>query len=273
MNRRDVLPGFNIALGYTVFYLSLIVIIPLCCLIIKTSSLPIADFINIINNPRVIHAFKITLGCSFIATLINLFFGVMLAWVLVRYEFYGKKIIDAIVDLPFALPTAIAGISLATIYSNDGIIGKWFHKIGIKIAFTPIGIIIALIFIGIPFIVRTIEPIMRDLDREVEEAAICLGANKWQCFYKIILPNLFPAMLTGFSLAFARSVGEYGSVIFIAGNIPKFSEIIPLIITIKLEQYDYEGATALALLMLTISFILLLIINILQKWSQKFSQK
>jgi sulfate transport system permease protein len=242
-------------------------------LVIKGSAIDSQKFIEIITNARVISAFKLTFKSAFYASLIDLFFGFILCWVLVRYNFFGKKIIDAMIDLPFALPTAIAGISLANLYSSEGLIGKFLLKFNIKIAYGPSGIIIALMFIGIPFIVRTIEPILRDLDPSIEEAAICLGATKWQSFYKIVLPNLYPSMLTGFSLAFARAIGEYGSVIFIAGNIPMVSEIIPLIITIKLEQYDYEGAIVIALTMLIISFILLLLINIIQKWSLKFSQK
>lgn len=265
-----VLPGFGISLGFTVFYLTLIVLIPLGTLCIANTSLSPRAFWDIISDARLIASYKLTFNSAFIAAFLNSIFGLILSWVLVRYHFPGKKFIDAIVDLPFALPTAVAGIALTALYSPTGWLGRSLESLGIKIAFSPSGIIMALIFIGFPFVVRTIQPVLQDLDKEAEEAAACLGANRWQIFTKIIFPHLFPAFLTGFALAFARGLGEYGSVIFIAGNIPYVSEIVPLLIIIKLEQYDYQGATAIATVMLVISFCLLFIINWLQKWSRSF---
>lgn len=254
-------------MGFTLLYLALIVMIPLAGLVIKTLELSWEEFVATITDPRVVAAFEISFGISFIAALINAVFGLLVAWVLVRYDFPWRKAIDAMVDLPFALPTAVAGIALTAIYAQNGWIGQVFAKFGIHIAFTPAGIAIALVFIGLPFVVRTVEPVLRDLDPEMEEAAACLGATRLQVFTRIILPQVLPALMAGFAMAFARALGEYGSVIFIAGNMPYKSEIVPLIIVIKLEQYDYAGATAIALVMLIASFIMLLVINLLMKWS------
>lgn len=264
--RNNVLPGFNLSLGYTIFYLSLIVLIPLSAAFIKTTELSFQEFWTVVTAPRVLASYQLTFGASLIAALINAVFGLMTAWVLVRYNFPGKKIIDALVDLPFALPTAVAGIALTAVYASNGWIGQWLEPHGIKVAFTPLGVIVALTFIGLPFVVRTVQPVLEDLEAETEEAAASLGANRWQTFYKIILPAIWPALLTGFALAFARAVGEYGSVIFIAGNVPFVSEITPLIIITKLEQYEYASATAVAVVMLVISFLLLFAINGLQWW-------
>jgi sulfate transport system permease protein len=263
---KNVLPGFNLSLGYTIFYLSLIVLIPLSAAFIKTTELSLHEFWSVITASRVLASYKLTFGASLIAALINGVFGLLTAWVLVRYQFKGKKIIDALVDLPFALPTAVAGIALTAVYSSNGWIGSWLEPHGIKVAFTPLGVVIALTFIGLPFVVRTVQPVLEDLEAETEEAAASLGANRWQTFSKIIFPAIWPALLTGFALSFARAIGEYGSVIFIAGNMPMVSEITPLIIITKLEQYDYAGATAVAVVMLVISFLLLFAINGLQWW-------
>ena len=266
---KNILPGFNLTLGYALFYLSLIVLIPLSAVFIKTFTLTWPEFIAAVASPRVVASYKLTFGASLIAALINVVFGLLTAWVLTRYEFFGKKIVDAFVDFPFALPTAVAGIALSAIYATNGWVGSLLEPLGIKVAYTPLGIIVALTFIGLPFVVRTVQPVLEDLGAEVEEAAASLGANRWQVFYKIILPSIWPALVTGFALAFARAVGEYGSVIFIAGNMPMVSEITPLIIITKLEQYDYAGATAVAAVMLVISFILLFAINGFQWWSNK----
>lgn len=266
---RSVLPGFGLSLGYTIFYLCIIVLIPLSAVFLKTAELEFQEFWTVVTTPRVIATYKLTFGASFIAALINMIFGFLTAWVLTRYHFFGKKLIDAFVDLPFALPTAVAGIALTTIYAPNGWIGSLLSEFGIKVAFTPLGVVIALTFIGLPFVVRTVQPVLEDLSLEVEEASASLGGNRWQTFYRIIFPSIWPALLTGFSLAFARAIGEYGSVIFIAGNMPMISEITPLIIITKLEQYDYTGATAIATVMLIISFILLLSINILQWWHSR----
>ena len=263
---KNILPGFNLSLGYTIFYLSLIVLIPLSAAFIKTTELSLAEFWSVVSAPRVVASYRLTFGASLIAALINAVFGLLTAWVLVRYRFTGKKIIDALVDLPFALPTAVAGIALTAVYSSNGWIGAWLEPHGIKVAFTPLGVVVALTFIGLPFVVRTVQPVLEDLEAETEEAAASLGANRWQTFYKIIFPAIWPALLTGFALAFARAIGEYGSVIFIAGNMPMVSEITPLIMITKLEQYDYAGATAVAVVMLVISFLLLFAINGLQWW-------
>ena len=263
---KNILPGFNLSLGYTIFYLSLIVLIPLSAAFIKTTELSLSEFWAVVTAPRVVASYQLTFGASLIAALINAVFGLLTAWVLVRYTFPGKKIIDALVDLPFALPTAVAGIALTAVYSTNGWIGSWLEPHGIKVAFTPLGVVVALTFIGLPFVVRTVQPVLEDLEAETEEAAASLGANRWQTFYKIIFPAIWPALLTGFALAFARAIGEYGSVIFIAGNMPMVSEITPLIIITKLEQYDYAGATAVAVVMLVISFLLLFAINGLQWW-------
>ena len=264
--QKNVLPGFNLSLGYTIFYLSLIVLIPLSAAFIKTTELSLHEFWAVVTAPRVLASYKLTFGASLIAALINGVFGLLTAWVLVRYRFPGKKIIDALVDLPFALPTAVAGIALTAVYSTNGWIGAWLEPHGIKVAFTPLGVVVALTFIGLPFVVRTVQPVLEDLEAETEEAAASLGANRWQTFSKIIFPAIWPALLTGFALSFARAIGEYGSVIFIAGNMPMVSEITPLIIITKLEQYDYAGATAVAVVMLVISFLLLFAINGLQWW-------
>jgi sulfate/thiosulfate transport system permease protein len=264
---RNILPGFGLSLGYTIVYLSLIVLIPLSAVFLKTTELSWSEFWQIVSAPRVVATYKLTFGASLIAALINALFGLLTAWVLTRYDFFGKKIIDAFVDLPFALPTAVAGIALTAIYAPNGWIGSLLAPYHVKAAFTPLGVVIALIFIGLPFVVRTVQPVLEDLSAEVEEAAASLGGNRWQTFYKIILPAIWPALLTGFSLAFARAVGEYGSVIFIAGNMPMISEITPLMIITKLEQYDYAGATAIAVVMLVISFVLLFAINAMQWWS------
>lgn len=270
---HNVLPGFNLSLGFTIFYLSLIVLIPLSAAFIKTSSLSLHEFWVAVASPRVIASYKLTFGAALIGALINAFFGLLTAWVLTRYTFPGKRLVDALVDLPFALPTAVAGIALTAIYASNGWIGGFLEPHGIKVAFTPLGVVVALTFIGLPFVVRTVQPVLEDLEAETEEAAASLGANRWQTFSKIIFPAIAPALLTGFSLAFARAIGEYGSVIFIAGNMPMVSEITPLIIITKLEQYDYTGATAVAVVMLLISFALLLTINGLQWWSNQRNAK
>lgn len=267
--RKNPLPGFSLSLGYTILYLSLIVLIPLSAAFIKTTELSFAEFWETVTSPRVVASYQLTFGASLIGASINAVFGLLTAWVLVRYSFPGKKIVDALVDLPFALPTAVAGIALTAIFAGNGWLGSWLEPLGIKVAFTPLGVVIALTFIGLPFVVRTVQPVLEDLEAEAEEAAASLGANRWQTFSRIILPALYPALLTGFALAFARAVGEYGSVIFIAGNMPMVSEITPLIIITKLEQYDYAGATAVAVVMLVISFALLLAINGLQWWSSR----
>lgn len=264
-----VLPGFNLTLGYTLGYLSLIVLIPLAAVFLKTAELSFAEFWSVVTAPRVVASYKLSFGMSLLAAAINAVFGLMLAWALVRYSFPGKKLIDALVDLPFALPTAVAGIALTALYAKNGWFGQFLEPLGIQVAFKPLGVLVALVFIGLPFVVRTVQPILEDLDTELEEAATSLGAQRWQAFRHVILPILFPALLTGFALAFARAVGEYGSVIFIAGNIPMVSEITPLMIITKLEQYDYTGATAIATVMLILSFILLLVINGLQAWTAK----
>ena len=264
-----VLPGFGPTLGYTLAYLSLLVLIPLAAVFLKTAELTFAEFWNVVTAPRVVASYKLSFGMSLLAAAINAVFGLMLAWALVRYSFPGKKLIDALVDLPFALPTAVAGIALTALYAKNGWIGQFLEPLGIQVAFKPLGVLVALVFIGLPFVVRTVQPILEDLDTELEEAATSLGAQRWQAFRHVILPIVFPALLTGFALAFARAVGEYGSVIFIAGNIPMVSEITPLMIITKLEQYDYTGATAIATVMLILSFTLLLLINGLQAWTAK----
>jgi len=266
---RNILPGFNLSFGYATLYLCLIVLIPLSAIFLKTFSLSWADFWQAVASPRVVASYKLTFGASLIGALINVVFGLLTAWVLTRYHFFGKRVIDAFVDFPFALPTAVAGIALSAIYSKNGWIGSFLEPLGIKVAYTPLGVVVALTFIGLPFVVRTVQPVLEDLGAEVEEAAASLGANRWQVFYKIILPAIWPALITGFALAFARAIGEYGSVIFIAGNMPMVSEITPLIIITKLEQYDYAGATAVAAVMLVISFLLLFSINGFQWWSSR----
>ena len=267
--RHNVLPGFNLALGYTLLYLGLIVLIPLSAAFIRTSALSWEQFWNVVTTPRVVASYQLTFGASLIGASINAVFGLIVAWVLVRYSFPGKRILDALVDLPFALPTAVAGIALTGLYAPNGWIGSLLEPYGIKVAFTQLGVIVALTFIGLPFVVRTVQPVIEDLERELEEAAASLGASRWQTFMRIILPVILPALLTGFALAFARAVGEYGSVVFIAGNIPMKTEITPLLIITKLEQYDYVGATSLAVVMLVISFSMLLVINLLQWWANR----
>ena len=269
LRTHSVLPGFNLALGITLLYLGVIVLIPLSAAFIKTAALSWAQFWDIVTAPRVVASYKLTFGASFLAATINAVFGLIVAWVLVRYKFPGKRVIDALVDLPFALPTAVAGIALTAIYAPNGWLGRYFEMVGIKVAFTPLGVLVALVFIGLPFVVRTVQPVLEDVERELEEAAYTLGATRWQIFHRVLLPILTPALLTGFTLAFARAVGEYGSVVFIAGNMPMISEITPLIIITKLEQYDYTGATAVAVVMLLASFALLLLINYLQWLSRK----
>jgi sulfate transport system permease protein len=267
-----VIPGFRLALGFTLFYLALIVLIPLSAVFLKTFTLTWEAFWNAVTNERVVASYKLTFGASLIGAALNVLFGAIVAWVLVRYRFPGKKIIDALVDLPFALPTAVAGIALTALYSANGWIGRYLETFGIKVAFTPLGVVVALTFIGLPFVVRTVQPVLEEAERELEEAAASLGANRLQTFSKVIFPTILPALLTGFALAFARATGEYGSVIFIAGNMPMVSEITPLFIITKLEQYDYAGATAIAVVMLLVSFVLLLTINLLQAWSRKRGQ-
>lgn len=262
------LPGFNISIGFTIFYVSILLLIPLSTIFFNSLNISFKEFIEIVTNERVIKSYKISFGTAFIAAIINMILGLIIAWIIVRYKFLGNKFIDAIIDIPFALPTAVAGIALTSIYGPNGIIGKFFMNIGVKIAFTPIGIIIALIFIGLPFVVRTVQPVLESLDRECEEAALSLGASKFITFIKVIFPELIPSLITGFTLAFARGLGEYGSVVFIAGNIPMKTEITPLLIRSKLEQYDYNGATAIALVLLISSFIILFSMNILQ-WINK----
>jgi len=269
LKRGSILPGFGITMGFTLTYLGLIVIIPLSMLFLRSASMGWADIWHTIATPRALAAFKLSFGASFAAASINAVFGLIVAWVLVRYAFPGKALVDALVDLPFALPTAVAGISLTAVYSANGWIGKYLALAGIKVAYAPLGIIVALTFIGLPFIVRTLQPVIREIDPEVEEVAASLGARRWQTFLRVILPGILPALLTGFAMAFARALGEYGSVIFISGNMPMRTEIAPLLIMTKLEEYDYAGATAIAAAMLVLSFFLLLCINFLQWFSRR----
>ena len=270
--RPSVLPGFGITLGFAVAYLSIIVLLPLSALVLRPATLGLDGFLGVLTDSRVLAALRLSFGAAAIAALVNAFFGLIVAWILVRYDFPGKRIVDALVDLPFALPTAVAGIALATIYAPNGWIGGLVAPLGIKIAFTPLGVLLALVFIGLPFVVRSLQPVLQDLDREVEEAAVSLGASRWQTFWLVILPAILPALLTGFALAFARAVGEYGSVIFIAGNMPLVSEIAPLLIVIKLEQFDYAGAAAIGVIMLVASFLILLLINLVQRWSRRHEE-
>jgi sulfate/thiosulfate transport system permease protein len=268
--KRLVLPGFGVTIGFTVVYLSLIVLIPLAATFAKASGLGWDSFFRTVTSARVVASCQVTFGISLAAAIINALFGMATAWILVRYRFPGRKLLDAVVDLPFALPTAVAGIALASIYSTNGWLGKpIFALTGWKIAYTQVGILVALIFVGLPFVVRTLQPVLEDLDPEFEEAAASLGASRFQTFVRVVVPELFPSLLTGFALAFARAVGEYGSVVFIAGNMPMKTEIVPLLIITKLEQYDYRGATAIAVVMLVISFVMLLLINGLQRWSRR----
>jgi sulfate/thiosulfate transport system permease protein len=268
LRRHSVLPGFDLALGFALLYLSLIVLVPLSAAFLKTFTMTWAAFWDTVSSPRVLASYRLTFGASFAAAALNAVFGLIVAWVLVRYEFPFKRLIDALVDLPFALPTAVAGIALTAIYAENGWIGQFLP---FKVSFTPLGVFVALVFIGVPFVVRTVQPVLEDVNRELEEAAATLGASRWQTFTKVILPIVLPALLTGFALAFARALGEYGSVIFIAGNMPMVSEITPLLIITKLEQYDYAGATAIAVVMLVASFAILLAINVLQWWSRRRS--
>ncbi|MCA3189769.1 MULTISPECIES: sulfate ABC transporter permease subunit CysT [unclassified Cupriavidus] len=267
--RFTVLPGFGLSLGFTIFYLTLIVLIPLSAVFLKTFTLTWDGFWTTVSNPRVVASLELSFGASLIAAVVNTAFGLIVAWVLVRYRFFGKRFIDALVDLPFALPTAVAGIALTALFAGNGWIGRWLEPHGIKVAFTPLGVVVALTFIGLPFVVRTVQPVLEDVERELEEAAASLGASRLQTFGRVILPAILPALLTGFALSFARATGEYGSVVFISGNMPMVSEIAPLMIYSKLEQYDYAGATAVAVVMLVISFVLLLLINLLQAWTRR----
>ncbi len=266
LKRHSVLPGFDLALGFALLYLSFIVLIPLSAAFLKTFTLTWPAFWETVTSPRVLASYRLTFGASFAAALLNAAFGLLVAWVLVRYQFFGKRVVDALVDLPFALPTAVAGIALTAIYAQNGWLGQWLP---FKVSFTPLGVFVALVFIGLPFVVRTVQPVLEDLNRELEEAAATLGASRWQTFTQVIFPIVTPALLTGFALAFARALGEYGSVIFIAGNMPMVSEITPLLIITKLEQYDYAGATAISVVMLVLAFALLLTVNALQAWSRK----
>nr|WP_154960461.1 sulfate ABC transporter permease subunit CysT [Paenibacillus xylanexedens] len=266
---RRTLPGFGLTMGYSVLYLSLVVLIPLTALLFNSTGLTWATMVEVATNPRVLASFRVSFLTAGAAALIDLFLGLLLAWVLVRYEFPGKRLFDAVIDLPFALPTAVAGVALTAIYAGNGWIGQFVEPLGIKLAYSQVGITLALMFIGIPFVVRTVQPVLEELEAEVEEAAATLGAGRWRIFRAVLLPDLVPPLLTGFALAFARGIGEYGSVVFISGNMPMKTEIAPLLIMSKLEQFDYAGATAVALLLLLISFILLLVINSLQRWSRK----
>lgn len=271
-SRKSALPGFRLTLGATLLYLSLIVLIPLAAIFLKTSTMSWPAFWGAVTSPRVMAAYRLSFGASFLAALLNTGFGLVVAWVLVRYTFPMKKVIDAMVDLPFALPTAVAGIALTAVYSQNGWVGRFLEPLGVKAAFSELGVLIALTFIGLPFVVRTVQPVLADLEPEMEEAAVSLGASRWQTVRRVLLPQLYPALLTGFALAFARALGEYGSVVFISGNMPMRTEIVPLLIVTKLEQYDYPGATAIAAVMLMASFGLLLAINVLQKWSRQRGQ-
>jgi sulfate transport system permease protein len=269
LKQHSVLPGFGLTLGYTLLYLSLIVLIPLSALFLRTASLPWQQFWQAVTDERVLASYRLTFGASLVGALVNAFFGFILAWTLVRYRFPGRKLLDALVDLPFALPTAVSGIALTAIFARTGWLGQYLEPLGIKAAFSPLGVTIALTFIGLPFVVRTLQPALEELDAEAEEAATSLGANRWQTFWRVILPSVLPALLTGFALAFARALGEYGSVVFISGNMPLKTEITSLLIITKLEQYDYAGATAIAVVMLVASFAILLSINALQWWTSR----
>lgn len=267
LKRRSVLPGFGLTLGFTLLYLSLLVLIPLAGIVLKAATLSWAEFRAVATAPRALAAYRLSFGASLGAALVNAAFGLVVAWVLVRYRFPGKRIVEALVDLPFALPTAVAGITLTTLLARNGWLGKPLHALGVDVAFTPLGVVVALTFIGLPFVVRTVQPVLEDMEPDMEEASACLGASRWQTLSAVVFPQLAPALLTGFALAFARATGEYGSIVFISGNMPMRTEIAPLLIATKLEQYDYAGATAIATVMLGISFILLLAINLLQWWS------
>ena len=271
LRKRSAIPGFGITFGFTVAWLSLIVLIPLSAVFIKTAGLPWAEFVDVALSGRALAAYRLTFGASLAAAMLNAFFGLLVAWVLVRYDFPAKRIVDALVDLPFALPTAVAGIALTALYASNGWLGQFLEPLGVKVAYTPLGVVVALTFIGLPFVVRSVEPVLADIGVEVEEAAASLGASRGQTFRRVILPAIFPALTTGFALALARGIGEYGSVIFIAGNMPYVSEIAPLLIVTQLEQYNYAGATAVAAVMLVASFLLLLLINLVQVWARRRS--
>lgn len=271
LKQPSVLPGFGLTIGFTITYLTLLVLIPLGGLFLYTTKLSWGEFIHVILDPQVLASFRLSFGASLIAALINVVFGLIIAWVLARYDFFGKKIIDALVDLPFALPTAVAGISLAAIFAPNGWVGSLLEPLGIKLAYSPSGVVIALIFIGLPFVVRTVQPVLEEFESELEEAANSLGASWWQTFRKVIFPAIFPALLTGFALSFARALGEYGSIIFISSNMPFVSEIAPLLIVTKLSQFDYTGATAIGVVMLVATFVILLCINLLQAWNREKS--
>lgn len=266
---RSILPGFGLSLGFTLAYLGLIVLLPLSAAFIRTAGMSWAEFVQAVASPRVLASYRLSFGASLAAGLVNACFGAIVAWVLVRYRFPGRRIVDALVDLPFALPTAVAGIALTAIYAKSGWVGQWLEPLGIKVAFTRLGVFVALTFISLPFVVRTLQPVLAELEPEIEEASATLGASRRQTIFRVILPELLPALLTGFALAFARALGEYGSVVFISGNMPLRTEITPLLIVTKLEQYDYRGATAIAVVLLVISFVMLLLINLLQKWSRR----
>jgi sulfate transport system permease protein len=271
--RHDsILPGFGLSLGFALIYLSLLVLIPLSSIFLKTTTMSWARFWSVISSPRVIASYELTFGASLGAAVLNAVMGFLVAWVLARYRFRGKEVLDALVDLPFALPTAVAGIALTSLYAENGWLGRHLEPLGIRVAFTPLGVLVALTFIGLPFVVRSVQPVLEDFDLQSEEAASSLGASSWQTFWRVIFPTVLPALLTGFTLAFARALGEYGSVIFIAGNMPMRTEITPLLIVTKLEQYDYAGATALAVVMLVVSFLSLLGINLLQWHSRRFQE-
>ena len=270
---RRAIPGFGLTLGFSIFYLSVIVLIPLAGVFFKSAGLGLDGLWSVITSPRVLAALRLSFGAALIAALVNVVFGSIVAWAFVRYEFPGKRLFDAFIDLPFALPTAVAGIALTALYSPNGWIGALLTPLGIKVAYTPLGIIVAMTFIGLPFIVRTVEPVLREVEKDLEEAAATLGANRFQTIFRVIAPAVLPSLVTGFALAFARAVGEYGSVIFIAGNFPMISEIAPLLIIIKLEEFDYRGATAVAAAMLVISFVMLLAINLLQAWSRRRGER
>ncbi len=269
LREPSVIPGFGLALGFTVAALSLIVLIPLSALVLRAASIGPAGFWAIASDPRTLAALRLSFGAALIAAAINTVFGLLLSWVLVRYRFPGRRFIDAAVDLPFALPTAVAGIAMAAVYAPNGWIGAIAEKLGFKIAFTPVGVVLALVFIGLPFVVRTVQPVLEEVEREIEEVSALLGASRLRTVFQVVLPQIYPALLTGATLAFARGIGEYGSVIFIAGNIPMVSEIAPLLIVIKLEEFDYQGATVIAFLMLIISFALLMLINLFQAWTRR----
>jgi sulfate/thiosulfate transport system permease protein len=271
--QRKVLPGFRLTLGFTLLYLGLVVLVPLAATFAKLGGLTWPQFWHAVASPVTLAAYRLSFGASFFAALVNSVFGLLVAWVLVRYQFWGKRLMDALVDLPFALPTAVAGITLATLYAQNGWIGRWLSPFGIKISYTSLGVFVALTFIGLPFVVRTVQPVLEDFDLEIEEAAASLGANRFKTFFRVILPMIFPALLTGFALAFARALGEYGSVVFISSNIPFRTQIVPVLIMSRLEQFDYAGATALAVVMLAVSFLLLLAINWLQSWSMRHREQ